>query len=134
MATEENKALVRQLFEEVINPGDLDRAGTLVATDFVEHNPMPEQAPGLAGFKQVVTSLRAAFPDFHLTTDELVAEADPVSVRLTARGTHQGVFQGIPPTGRRVAWEGISMLRITDGKITERWFHADVLGLRKQLA
>lgn len=117
----------------MINPGDLDRADELVAADFVEHNPTPGQVPGLAGFKQVVSMLRAAFPDLRITTDELVAEGDKVSVRLTARGTHQGPFQGIPPTGNRVAWEGISMLRVADGQVVERWFHADVLGLRRQL-
>ncbi len=50
-----------------------------------------------------------------------------------ARGTHQGAFQGIPPTGLHVAWEGISILRIADGQIVDRWFHADVLGLRQQI-
>lgn len=133
MATDDNKALVRRLFDDVINPGELDRASALVAAEFAEHNPMPGQAPGLEGFKQVVTSLRAAFPDLHITIDELVAEADLVSARLTARGTHKGPFQGIPPKGKSVAWEGISILRIEDGKIVERWFHADVLGLRLQL-
>lgn len=134
MAPEDNnKALVRRLFDDVINHGDPERADDLVSVGFVEHNPMPGQAAGLAGFKQVLTMLRAAFPNLRITIDELVAERDKVAVRLTACGDHQGAFQGIPPTGRRVAWEGISLPRVADGQVVERWFHADVLGLREQL-
>jgi len=81
----------------------------------------------------VITMLRGAFPDLRIDVDELVAEGDKVSVRLTARGTHEGVFQGIPATGRRVAWEGISMIRLEGDRIVERWFHVDNLGLMRQL-
>lgn len=133
MEADDNKALVRRLFDEVINAGEPSRADELVASDFVEHNPVPGQAPGLEGFKQVITMLRGAFPDLRIDVDELVAEGDKVSVRLTARGTHEGVFQGIPATGRRVAWEGISMIRLEGDRIVERWFHVDNLGLMRQL-
>ncbi len=80
----------------------------------------PGQAPGLEGFTQVNTMLRAAFPDLRLTVEEMVAEGDRVSVRFTARGTHQSEFWGVPPTGSRVAWEVISIVRIAGGKIAER--------------
>lgn len=130
MGVEDNKALVRSLFEEVINPGDLDRAGEFLDAGFVEHVPAPGQAPGVEGLKEVIAMLRSAFPDLHITIEDLVAEADKVSVRLTVRGTHRGEFQGIPPTGRQVAWAGI---RIADGKVVERWFQSDVLGLRRQI-
>ena len=77
--------------------------------------------------------LRAAFPDLRLTVEEMVAEGDRVSVRFTARGTHQGEFSGVPPTGSRVAWEVISIVRVAVGKIAERWSQSDVEGLRQQL-
>ncbi len=93
----------------------------------------PGQAPGLEGFKQVNTMLRAAFPDLRLTVEEMVSEGDKVSVRCTARGTHQGEFWGVPPTGSRVAWEVISIVRLAGGKIAERWSQSDVAGLRQQL-
>ena len=93
----------------------------------------PGQAPGLEGFKQVNTMLRAAFPDLRLTGEEMVAEGDRVSVRFTARGTHQGEFCGVPPTGSRVAWEVTSIVRVAGGKIAERWSQSDVAGLRQQL-
>ena len=93
----------------------------------------PGQAPGLEGFKQVNTMLRAAFPDLRLPVEEMVAEGDRVSVRFTARGTHQGEFWGAPPTGSRVAWEVISIVRVAGGKIAECWSQSDVAGLRQQL-
>lgn len=133
MGVEENKALVRSLFEEVINPGELDRADEFLGAGFVEHDPAPGQAPGVEGFKQVIAMLRSAFPDLRITIEDLVAEADKVSVRLTVRGTHRDEFQGIPPTDRQVAWAGISIIRIADGKVVERWFQSDVLGLRRQI-
>jgi predicted ester cyclase len=90
-------------------------------------------APGQEGFKQVNTMLRAAFPNLRLTVEEMVSEGDRVSVRFTARGTHQGEFWGVPPTGSRVAWEVISIVRVAGGKIAERWSQSDVAGLRRQL-
>ncbi len=133
MAPEENKLLIRRLFEDVINTGEVERADELVADDFVEHNPAPGQGSGLEGFKQVVAMLHSAFPDLVITIDELIAEGDLVSVRLTARGTHGAPFQGIQPTGKRVEWGGISMIRIAGNKVVERWFHADSLGLMRQI-
>ncbi|MCA1715365.1 MAG: ester cyclase [Actinobacteria bacterium] len=133
MSVEENKALIRRLFEEVINAGDLDRAGEFLGAGFVEHNPIPGQAPGIEGFKQVIAMLRVAFPDLRITVEDLIGERDKVSVRLTVHGAHRGEFQGIPPTNRQVAWAGISIIRIAEGKVVERWFQSDVLGLRQQL-
>jgi predicted ester cyclase len=63
----------------------------------------------------------------------MVAEGERFSVRFTARGTHQGEFSGAPPTGSRVAWEVISIVRVAGGKIAERWSQSDVAGLREQL-
>jgi len=133
VTTERNKAVVRRLFEEVINPGKLERAEELIRADFVEHGGAPGQAPGLEGFKQVNTMLRVAFPDLRLTVEEMVAEGDRVSVRFTARGTHRGEFWGVPPTGNPVAWEVISIVRVAGGKIAERWSQSDVASLRQQL-
>lgn len=130
---ESNKTVIRRMFEEVINPGELERAGELMRADFVEHGGAPGQAPGPEGFEQVNSMLRCAFPDLRLTVEEMVAEGDRVAVRFTARGTHQGEFLGVPASGNRVAWEVISIVRVAGGKIAERWSRSDAVGLRQQL-
>lgn len=75
----------------------------------------------------------AAFPDLQLTTEDMVAEGDKVAIRNTWRGTHQGAFQGLPPTGKHVAFTGTDIFRFVGGKIAEQWADLDALGLMQQL-
>ena len=75
----------------------------------------------------------AAFPDRHTTSLEIIAEGDKVVHRLSGEFTHQGVFMGIPPTGKRVHWSCIDIWRIAEGKLTEHWVEADMLGMMQQL-
>jgi steroid delta-isomerase-like uncharacterized protein len=82
---------------------------------------------------QTVTMFLSAFPDLHWTIEDAVAEGNKVVLRLTARGTHRGAFQGIPPTGKQVTVTGIIISRLADGKIAEEWANRDVLGLLQQL-
>src|SRR6266487_536256 len=88
---------------------------------------------GRDGLKQFVTATLSAFPDFHFTIEDAIAEGNKVAVRLTARGTHRGPLGDIPPTGNQVANTAIVIFRITDGKIVERWGVADQLLLLQQL-
>lgn len=119
---------------DILNSGELMRAAELISPDFTDHGPAVfGQPPGPEGFRTVNEMFRGAFPDLTLTIDDLVAEGDKVAARCTARGTHEGTFTGIPPTGNQVAWEVISPIRIADGKITERWSQADTAGLMGQL-
>ena len=105
MSVKGNKIVIRRLVEQVLNAGNLDRAGELVDAGFIEHNPATSnQPPGPEGFRQVNAMLRAAFPDLSLTIEEMIAERDKIAVRFIARGTHWGEFGGVPPTGNRVAW------------------------------
>ena len=75
----------------------------------------------------------SAFPDLQLTTEDLVAERDKVAIRNTWRGTHQGAFQGLLPTGKRVMFSGTDIFRCVGGKIAEQWADLDALGLLQQL-
>lgn len=68
-----------------------------------------------------------------VTVEDLIAEGDKVAARVTTRGTHTGELMGLPPTGRRVEWSGISMTRHADGRIAEQWGEFDALGLLQQL-
>src|SRR5437867_12557901 len=129
MSTEANKTIVRRLYEEVWNTGDLDKANAVLAADFVDHAAPPGFATGLEGAKQVFSMYRAAFPDLQIVVEDLVADGDRVVARWRSRGTHQGPLMGIPPTGKQVVTTGIDIHRIADGKIVEHWATFDQLGM-----
>lgn len=130
--SEQNKQLVRRVFEEVYNQGNLDVVEELASPDFVAHSPT-EDVHGTAGVKQFVTDLRTAFPDLHTTIEDLIAEGDRVVARFTATGTHTGPYKGIPPTGKQGKITGIDIERIVDGKSVECWTNTDDLGMLQQL-
>ena len=105
----DTKALVRRLFEEVWNQGNLAAIDELFAPSYVRYDPAAPEAKGLAGFKQLVVRLRTAFPDLHFTLEEVIAEGDKVMSRALLRGTHRGDYLGIAPTGKPVAVKGSSL-------------------------
>ena len=129
--SEQNKQLVRECFEQLWNQGDLSKIDEHFVSDYVGHSAMPIHGP--EGAKQFITAMRTAFPDFHYTIEDEIAEADKVTHRWTARGTHEGLFQGIPATGKEVEITGISIYRVAEGKLHEGWTSADLLGLMQQI-
>ncbi|MCC6792178.1 MAG: ester cyclase [Thermomicrobiales bacterium] len=118
--TEANKALVRRVYE-AFNSGGVDLLDEVVATSFHDRDPLPGQAPGLAGLKQAVGLFRAAFPDGEMIVEELIAEGHKVVARVHLKGTQSGDFAGTPATGRAVSADGIEVFRISHGKIVEGW-------------
>ena len=133
---DQNKAIARRLYEtlnQALSTGNLAALDEVIAADAVDHNPAPGQKPGVEGVKQAFGEFRIAFPDLSLTVEEMIAEGQKVACRITTRATHKGVFLGIPPTGKQVVQTGIDILRITDGKVVERWGEFDNLGLLQQL-
>jgi predicted ester cyclase len=134
MSVEENKAAFRRIPEEVINSGNLDLADEVFAPDYVDHAPVPPGVPGgLEGFKAFFTMLRAAFPDLHYTVENVLAEGEMVAGPLTVRGTHQGEFMGIAPTGIEVTWTETHVARFENGKLVEHWGNSDDLGMMQQI-
>ena len=133
MSLEENKTVMRRLYEEVWNKRNLSIVDELVAVDFLDHNSSAGLAPGIDGFKQGLAIAIATFPDIHLTIEDLIAEGDKVVSHLIARGTHKGEIMGIPPTGKQVAFTCIDIVRIDSGKIMERWSLIDVSNMMHQL-
>jgi steroid delta-isomerase-like uncharacterized protein len=132
--SEQNTALVRRAVEEVWNRSNYAILGELAASDIVIHATRPgEDLHGPAGITQFYTELRAAFPDIHFTIEDQIAAGDRVVTRWSARATHRGEFQGIPPTGKQVALAGIDIDRIANGKVIECWPIADELSLLQQL-
>lgn len=133
MTTESNKTLARRIPQEAFNKGSVAVFDEIAAPDLVDHAPAPGFPPGIEGYKTFVPVLRAAFPDLQYTVDLDVAEGDKVVQRVTARGTHQGDFMGIPATGKQVMWTETHILRFADGKIVEHWGNADQAGMMAQL-
>ncbi len=132
-STEENKQLVRRFYEE-IDKGNLNVIDELVAEDYVDHNPPP--FPGLpagrAGVKQAFKIFWEATPGHHHIEDQ-IAEGDKVVTRLTSFGKHEGDLPGAPRTGNDLKMTSITIHRIADGKLVEKWAEKDVMGFLKQI-
>ena len=134
MASDHLKAVVRRELEELYGAGNLDAAEEIISADYVGHDAaLPEPVLGVAGVKEAVAGYRAAFPDLRLTIKAQISEGDLVVTRWTATGTHQGELFGVAPTGKQTTVTGISIDRISDGKIVESWTNWDTLGLLQQL-
>ncbi len=134
MSTEQNKALVRRLVEEVINQGNIRVVDELAAPNFVEHEELPPGVPpGLEGSKAMFGMLHSAFPDLKATIEHLVAESDQVVLHMIWTGTHKGEFMGIPPTGKSISVNVIDILSIADGKFVEHWGVMDQMAMMQQL-
>ena len=134
MSLEENKAHYRRTFEEVFSQGNLAIVDDLIAPDFLNYEVPPgRNNRGPESMRQVVTMLRTAFPDLHFTIEDLVAEGETVAGRVTMSGTHQGPFQGIPPTGRSFQQAHMHFVRFRDGLAIEHRAVRDDLGMMRQL-
>lgn len=132
MAIEENKALVRRFYEE-IDKGNVDAMDDLVAEDYLDHNPplLPGLASGREGLKQAFKIFLNATPGHHHIEDQ-IAEGDKVVTRLTAYGKHEGDLPGAPRTGNTLKMTSITIHRIANGKLVEKWSGKDALGFLVQ--
>src|SRR5688572_11034303 len=134
MSTEQNKALVRKLVEDVINQGNISMIDEFLIPDFVEHEELPPGIPpGREAPKVLFTALRGAFPDLKATIEHLIAEGDEVVLHMTWTGTQEGEFMGIPPTGKRISINVIDILGIAEGKFVEHWGVMDSMAMMQQL-
>jgi len=124
--TEENKAIARRVYE-IISTGDFGRASEIVDQDAPDNELRPGDPPAklIETFEQTFAEAREGFPDLSVVVEDVMAEGNWVTARVTMRGTHRGEFQGIAPTGKRVEVRAIDMFRIREGKIVEHWGHAD---------
>jgi steroid delta-isomerase-like uncharacterized protein len=130
--SKQNKAIARKVFEDVQSQKNLALVDELVTGDYVGHTPLTD-IHGPEGAKQFEEMLNEAFPDYQVTVEDQIAEGDKVVTRWTCRGTHQGQFQGMPPTGKQMTMTGITIFRIANGKLIEGWMNPDLLGMLQQL-
>ena len=134
MSTQSNKLSARAIAEEGFQRGNLDALDEVVASDYVEHFPVPPGWPaGLAGLKAFITLTRNAFPDLQYTIEDIVAEGDKVVLRCKATGTQTGPFLMLSPTGKQATWTEIHIGRYVDGILVEHWANQDQLGMLQQL-
>jgi len=132
MTSETNIAALQRM-AEMINRGNLDTLDEVVDQDAVDHDPAPGQQPGPEGFKSFFNTLRAAFPDLALEPVTVVADDEHVAMAYTINGTHQGEFQGLAATGKRISARGVEIVKFRDGKLIERWGSSDEMGIMAQL-
>ncbi len=128
-----NKMLSRRIIEEAWNQHQPQALDNFYADEYVNHKPSGGVTPDREGLRQWITACVTAFPDLSLTIEELIAEGDKVATHWMARGTHQGIFMGVTPSGRQVSVRGITIARIEGDQVVEEWSSSDELGMLQQL-
>lgn len=118
----------------MINSGKMDDIGKFVADNMVEHQKMsPDQKDGIAGMKEMMTEMRAAYPDFKFTVHEITADTNMVWARFTMTGTNSGPMMGMPATNKQISVDGVDVLRIENGKAVEHWGYMEEMKMMQQL-
>ena len=134
MSSDAGIAVVRRNTEEVQSRGNFEVFEELFAADFVDHTPQPGGfTPDRDGARNLYRALRGAFPDFHAEIHWQISDGDRVTTYKTYHGTHEGTFWGLAPTGRKIHFETVDVMRVRNGKITEHWGVANLLALAQQL-
>ena len=116
-----NAELISQAIDEIVEP------------EVTIRTPLPVEATGAQAIKEVFARLYRAFPDLHITVEDLIEEGGKVVGRHTVTGTHQGEYMGLPPTGKSVTYNEIFIIRFVNGRIAETWGVVDVFSQMKQL-
>src|SRR5262245_40373186 len=132
-AAHDAKAVVRRYYQDLWNAWNFGAAADLIAPDISFRGSLGVVVRGHADFLDYVRMVRTAFPDFHNSIDDLIAEGDKVAARLTYTGTHQGQLFGIAPTNHRVTYAGVAVFRVLDRQIVDGWVLGDLASLMQQL-
>jgi steroid delta-isomerase-like uncharacterized protein len=133
MARDENLQAMERFTDEFWNQKKLDAADALFAPNSTMTPNAPGAPGGPEGMRQVAQSMFAAFPDYHVEIDKIVANDDKVAIRSIHTGTHQGEFMGTPASGKQATWTGMTAVRFENGKVVEMFWEADLLGLMQQI-
>ena len=133
MTAESNK-LTMHRFTEFINSASEELANELISPNAIFHVPgrmEPMRGPG--GYLAIIGMMRSGFPDIQWTLEEVIAEDERVAARFTMRGTHQGEFFGVPPTGKKIQVQAMNFYRLSNGQFVEETGQPDLLGLLQQI-
>jgi len=132
--SENNKAIIRRLIEEFWNKGNQSLTDQLFTPNYTHHDSStPDFGHGPESERKRATLYRTAFPDIHLTVEDIIAEGETVMTRWSCRGTHKGDLNGIAPTGKQFNITGVTIARLSNGKLVEGYVNWDALGLMQQL-
>ncbi len=134
MSNEEVIAVVRRNTEEVQGKGNYEVFEELFAKDFVDHTPQPGGfSADRDGARNLYKALRSAFPDFRAEIHWQISDGERVTTFKTYHGTHLGEFWGIAPTGKKIQFETVDVMRVKNGKISDHWGVANLFSLAQQL-
>ncbi len=132
-AIERNKMVTRRFMEEFKNGHKMEAVDELFSPNAILHLPAEGLPDGPEGQKAIGKTVFEAFPDVHVTLEDVIAEGDRVAERHTARGTHKGTFMGVPATGRKIFWTENHIYRLAGGRIIELWSEWSYQRLMDQL-
>ncbi len=134
MTAQEKRTLISRIADEIWNQGILSAVDEVMAAEAAYHGPhMPAGKGARSDWKRAIAMYRQAFPDSHVTFEELIGCGETVVGRWRATGTHLGPMPGLEPTGRKIVITGITIYRFSGGKISEAWEQLDLLGMWRQL-
>jgi steroid delta-isomerase-like uncharacterized protein len=129
----DHSATMRRIYD-LLNASDIDGFGELLAEGFIEHEAQPGLAPTKDGVMEFFRAYRAAFPDLHMDTMDIIASGDKTVARVRASGTQNGHFMGMPPSGKAIEVQLIDIMRFDDaGLVCEHWGVIDMLSMLQQL-
>ena len=132
--SEENKAIIRRFYEEVMNRGNVHLLDEIMVPDFKDHGEtLFGDSEDRATLKLGIIATHNILSDFNVQLHDIMADGEMVGVRGTMRCTQQGQFLGVAPSGNELSWTGLAMFRVVNGKIVERWFNSDSLSVVQQL-
>jgi steroid delta-isomerase-like uncharacterized protein len=130
--SEDLKALINRS-KEMWNTGNLKIVDEIYAQNFFNHYPFDPSVRDLESFKKFVAECRKGMPDLNVIIEDMIAEGDRLACRWECSGTHKVDFFGIPATGKKATWTGVTIYRFDSGKIVEAWWSEDALGMLQQL-
>lgn len=129
----DNATTMRRIYD-LINAGDIDGFGAVVADTFVEYEVTPGLPPNKEGLLDFFRMMIAAFPDLRMVPEDVIGSGDKVVARVRASGTHKGEFMGMAPTGKRIEVAVIDIMRFgADGQVVEHWGLSDQMAMMQQL-
>ena len=134
MTPEENKAIIRRFYDEVMGQGRVQVLDEIMDPDFVDHGEALFGSPrGRDVLGQAIAGSHSILTGLSVNLEDIIAEGEMVGVRGTMRCVHQGTFLGVAGTGHELSWKGLAMFRIVNGKIVERWFNSDSVSILRQM-